>query len=187
MRTTNCANSTFLQTSESIIKITIRLSLLLLCFAFTQSALAQSLPRVVQEGVACAGTIQSNFSCTSNDIKINSVQQLPAAEGGRPPVESCMENETIEIDIKLTTQLNANARFDVLTWFGEKGNNPRDATAAPDATCYVSSLPDEPFSEFILDLESGADACNDVNSSPTPVDQNFFGVDVLQIHWYPSI
>jgi uncharacterized repeat protein (TIGR01451 family) len=114
-----------------------------------------------------------NLSCNSNDIKINSVAQLPEAEGGQPPIATCNEGDMGLVDIKLTTQLNANSRYDVITWFGTEGNDPRDATVD---NCYATSLPDVPDSTFILDLEAGADACLDVNSSPNPVDQYMFQV-----------
>ncbi len=116
----------------------------------------------------CAGTFNPNLSCTSNDIKINDVSQMTVAEGGQQPIATCNEGDTGLVDIKLTTQLNATGRYDVLTWFGTQGNDPRDATTG---NCYVTSLPNDPASAFILDLEAGADACLDVNSSPNPVTQ----------------
>lgn len=126
----------------------------------------------VASPVDCAGTINPNLSCTSNDIKINEVSQMTVGEGGTP-VETCEEGEMGVVDIKLTTQLNATGRYDVLTWFGTEGNDPRGTDT--DA-CHVTSLPDNPPSAFILDLELGADACLDVNSSPDPVVQ--YMVDV---------
>jgi len=116
----------------------------------------------------CAGMFNPNLSCTSNDIKINDVSQMTEAEGGQAPIATCNEGDTGLVDIKLTTQLNATGRYDVLTWFGTEGNDPRGATVG---NCYVTSLPGDPPDPAILDLEAGADACLDVNSSPTPVTQ----------------
>lgn len=119
----------------------------------------------------CAGTFNPNLNCTSNDIKINSVSQMTVGEGGSEPVATCNEGDTGVVDIKLTTQLNATGRYDVLTWFGEEGNDPRGATLG---NCYVTSLPDNPDSTFILDLDG--DLCLDVNSSPDPVIQYMLDV-----------
>jgi uncharacterized repeat protein (TIGR01451 family) len=134
---------------------------------FTAPAMAQE----VESFVDCAGTYNAGLNCTSNDIKINEVAQMTELQGGQAPITTCNEDDPGVIDIALTTQLNANARYDVLTWFGTEGNDPRAATAD---NCHVSSLPDDPASAFILDIDG--DACLDVNSSPDPVTQYMFQV-----------
>lgn len=121
---------------------------------------------VASYGAACAGAFNPNLSCTSNDIKINDISQLGTG------VTSCIENQEITIDIALTTQLNANERYDPLFWIGEQGQNPRGTSG----TCYVSSLPGDPEVPEILDLEGGADVCLDVNSAAVPVVQHFHDV-----------
>ncbi len=153
---------------------------LLACFSFSSAALAQ-LGQVEKMGTACAGTYNPNLSCNSNDIEINDVSQMTLAEGGQAPVASCVEGETVTLDIKLTTLLNASGRYDSLFWIGEQGQNPRGTTG----TCYVSSLPDDPDSTFILDLEGDGDQCNDTNSSgTTPVEQYMMQVETLCIDQY---
>jgi uncharacterized repeat protein (TIGR01451 family) len=127
--------------------------------------------QVVVSPIDCAGTINPNLACNSNDIKINSVSQMTEADGGQAPIETCNEGELGYVDISLTTQLNATGRYDVITWFGIEGNDPRGATLG---NCYASSLPDDPESIYILDLDG--DACLDVNSSPDPVTQNMYQV-----------
>lgn len=140
---------------------------------FTISMLAAS-SLAAQEVLSpsdCAGTFNANLSCTSNDIKINDVSQMTEGEGGQPQIATCNEGDLGDADIKLTTQLNANARYDVLTWFGTAGNDPRGATTGD---CHVSSLPDDPASTFILDIDG--DSCLDVNTSTDPVEQYMFQV-----------
>lgn len=121
--------------------------------------------------VDCAGTYNAGLTCTSNDIAINEVSQMTELDGGQAPITTCNEGETGFIDIALTTQLNAQERYDVLTWFGTEGNDPRVATVD---NCHVSSLPDDPDSDFIEDLDG--DACLDVTDSPDPVTQFMFQV-----------
>ncbi len=155
---------------------------LLGCLGFSSTALAQ-LGQVQTPGVACAGTFNPNLSCTSNDIEINDVSQLLPATDPRAqePITSCVAGEKVTLDIKFTTLLNANSRYDSLIWIGEEGQNPRGTTG----TCYVTSLPDDPDSAFILDLEGAPDQCNDTNSSATlPVDQYLFQVEVDCIDQY---
>lgn len=141
-------------------------------FALTLFAVP-AMAQIEATGVDCAGVHNPNLSCTSNDIAINEVSQLSEADGGQPEITSCNEGETGFIDIALTTQLNAQNQYDILTWFGMEGNDPREPTVD---NCHVSSLPDVPDSEFILDLEDGADACLDANDSPEPVTQYMFQV-----------
>jgi hypothetical protein len=124
----------------------------------------------------CAGVTNPNLNCTSNDIKINDVSQLGENEGGsgaQAPIADCEVGSTGFVDIKLTTQLNATQRYDVLTWFGRDGNDPRSADING---CYVSSLPDSPDSAFIIPAVTDTDACLDVTSSETPVEQYYLQV-----------
>ena len=104
----------------------------------------------IAEIMDCAGTVNPNLNCTSNDIKINDVSQMTEIEGGQPILTECNEGESGFLDIRLTTQLNATGRYDVISWFGTQGNDPRGATLG---NCYASSLPDDPDSPFILDLD----------------------------------
>jgi hypothetical protein len=149
---------------------------LLGCLGFSSVALAQ-LGQVATPGAACAGTYNPNLSCRSNDIEINDVGQLLPVDDPRAqaPVTSCVAGEKVTLDIKFTTLLNANSRYDSVIWIGEEGQNPRGTSG----TCYVTSLPDDPDSTFILDLENDGDQCNDTNSSSgVPVDQYLFQVTV---------
>ncbi len=127
--------------------------------------------QTVVSPIDCAGTFNANLGCTSNDIKINDVSQMTVAEGGQAQVATCNEGDLGVIDIKLTTQLNANSRYDVISWFGTEGNDPRGATIG---NCHASSLPDDPEHLAILDLDG--DNCLDVNSTPDPVEQFMFQV-----------
>ena len=156
------------------------LTCLLGCVGFSSVALAQ-LTQVQKTGAACAGTFNPNLSCVSNDIEINDIAQMTELEGGQDPILSCIEGEKVILDIRLTTLLNANSRYDSLVWIGEEGQNPRGTLG----TCYVTSLPDDPDSPFILDLELDGDQCYDTNSSSTaPVDQYLFQVEVDCIDIY---
>ena len=161
--------SVAISTPSAALRLGHLLIIMLLGLGFGAPAMAQE----ILSPTDCAGTINANLSCTSNDIKINAVSQMTVAEGGQAQIATCNEGETGLVDIKLTTQLNANSRYDVLTWFGTEGNDPRGNTLN---NCYVSSLPDNPATGAILDLEAGADACLDVNSTPDPVDQYMFQV-----------
>jgi uncharacterized repeat protein (TIGR01451 family) len=137
--------------------------------AFASPVAAQINMGEVIDPHLCAGDFNGNLSCVSNDIKINSVKQLGT------PVLSCNEGGTVVLDIELDTQLNATGRYDAVVWFGKNGNNPR---AVGGGACFASSLPNDPVSAFILDLEAGGDSCLDVNSSPDPVIQYFYGIEV---------
>ena len=90
---------------------------------FSSAALA--LPQVDKINTDCAGVYNPNLSCTSNDIEINDVTQLLPADDPRAsdPVISCVAGEKVILDIKFTTLLNANSRYDSLIWIGEEGQN----------------------------------------------------------------
>ena len=155
---------------------------LLSCMGFSSAALSQvQLGPVITPGVACAGTYNPNLSCVSNDIKINEVAQMTEAEGGQPPITQCVQGDKVTLDIRFTTLLNASSRYDSLIWIGEEGQNPKGTAG----TCYVTSLPDDPNSPFILDLAQDGDQCNDViSSSNVPVDQYIKQVEVDCIDKY---
>jgi uncharacterized repeat protein (TIGR01451 family) len=163
----------FYRTSHSSLRRSLRniflSSLPLIGLAFALPVYAQINLGEVIDPHLCAGDFNANLSCVSNDIQINDVSQLGDA------VQSCTQGDTVVLDIQLTTLLNATGRYDAVVWFGKNGNNPR---AVGGGQCFASSLPDDPPSAFILDLEGGGDSCLDVNSSTDPVIQYFYDIEV---------
>ncbi len=152
------------------------LSLLALAVASVMPtmATAQILPAVTRSNFVCPGNFDgAMFGCSSNDIDI--AQTL--VESGQT---ECMDGEEITVTVALQLTQNGQGRYDPLVWIGESGNDPTVAVPlgannlppADGASCFVSSLPGADINgNGFLDLENGADQCNDSADADVTIEQ----------------
>ncbi|WP_191621435.1 beta strand repeat-containing protein [Marinihelvus fidelis] len=135
-------------------------------------AQAQILPVVSRNNFVCPGNFPgASFGCTSNDISIAST----TVDSGET---MCMEGDSISVTVAMQLEQNGSSRYDALVWIGQSGNDPRvavplDGSNQPTGeACFVSTLPGfEVGNAGFIDLENGADACNDSANANTPIDQ----------------
>jgi uncharacterized repeat protein (TIGR01451 family) len=112
----------------------------------------------------CAEDVSNVGNCSANEVSIANVTNVEIE--GNPT--SCTQGEVIQLNT-LTAELDANTgeRFDPTIWIGRFGNDPR--LPATSTSCRVTSLPDNTGSLDILDLESGQDACLDLQQPAVPI------------------
>ena len=158
----------------------LKLCLLLLpvtILAFSSNLSAQLLDplQVFEQGVNCPADqpgAPNNFTCKSNDIKLDLVELTGLA--------SCNEGEITTATFNVDLEVNANIRYNPMVWISENGIDPR----VTGSMCFVSSVPDGPLTHINELLFDDANSCADIdvpNNNFTLANLNLGEVDFLCI------
>ncbi|MBT8052396.1 MAG: hypothetical protein KJN69_00715, partial [Gammaproteobacteria bacterium] len=124
--------------------------------AFSSNLSAQLLDplQVFEQPVACPADqpgAPNNFTCTSNDIKLELVELSDLG--------SCVEGEVTTATFNIDLAVNANIRYNPMVWISENGIDPRTT----GSVCFVSSIPDGPLAHIPELIFDDANSCADVD------------------------